>query len=56
MKIPQLFIRMGRGYVPVSEPIKDRVMYFWDDNEQQIFPVKGRLRFQRVSGTLLLVC
>ena len=56
MRIPQLFIRTGRGYVPVSEPVKDKVLYFWDDEEQRILPVEDRLRFKRVSGMLLLVC
>lgn len=51
-KLPQLFIRIGNDrYIPVSHPVNDRNLYFWDDSKQQILPDNGELKLQIVCGS-----
>ena len=56
MKIPQLFIQTGKGYVPVSSPIKGKELYYWDDTFKTILPARGRLKKQILFSKTIFVC
>ena len=56
MKIPQLFVKIGNNrFSPVSSPVDNKPMYFWDDSTQQITQDKGELKLRIIDGCPYLV-
>lgn len=56
MKIPQLFVRIGKDkYLPVERPKTEQDLYFWDEEKQQIVPTDDRLKRQEIEGSVYLV-
>lgn len=56
MKIPQLFVRIGKDkYLPVDTPKTEQDLYFWDEEKQQIVPTDDRLKRQEIEGSVYLV-
>ena len=51
MKIPQLFVRIGNNrFMPISHPVNNKPLYFWDELKQQIVPDDGKLRLKIIEG------
>lgn len=51
MKMPQLFVKVGNNkYSPISSPVKNKPVYFWDDLTKQIVPDDGRLKLKVIDG------
>lgn len=43
MRLPQLFIKVGRGrFAPVDSSATDKDLYMWDDDKKQIIPCQPR--------------
>jgi len=56
MKMPQLFVRVGPNrFSPVSSPICNKPLYFWDDTSQQVVPAEGRLKLNVFEGVSYFV-
>lgn len=56
MKIPQLFVKIGNNkFIPVSHPVNNRPVYFWDDLAQRIIPDEGELKLRIIDGCPYLV-
>lgn len=56
MKIPQLFVKIGNNkFSPVSRPVYNRSVYFWDDLTQRIIPDDGELKLRIIDGCPYLV-
>ena len=56
MKIPQLFIKAGNNrFIPVSNPIRGKAIYFWDDSIEQIVPADSRLQKEIIHGRHYLI-
>ena len=56
MKIPQLFVKVGNNrFIPVSHPIKNKPLYFWDDQSKEIKPAEDALKIKVISGHSFLV-
>lgn len=51
MKIPQLFVNIGNNkFIPVSRPVNNKPVYFWDDLTQRIIPDEGELKLRIIDG------
>jgi len=51
MKIPQLFVSIGNNrFIPVTSPVYNKPMYFWDDDSKRIMPVDDKLKLRVVNG------
>lgn len=56
MKIPQLFVKIGDNkFSPVSHPVYNKPVYFWDDLTQRIIPDEGELKLKIIDGCPYLV-
>lgn len=56
MKIPQLFVKIGNNkFSPISHPVNNKPMYFWDDSAQRIVPDEDRLKLRIINGCPYLV-
>lgn len=43
MRLPQLFIKVGRGrFAPVDSSAADKDLYMWDDDKKQVVPCQPR--------------